>query len=340
MRSLLKFGAALVLAAGLGSVAQAQTKLTIYTALENDQLAPFKAEIEKAVSGVQVDWVRDSTGVITARFLAEKASPKADLVLGLAASSMLLFEKEGLLETYKPTGADTLKAAFKDGKDPYTWTGMDAFLSVVCFNKPEGEKHKAAAPASWSDLAKPEYKDQVVMPHPASSGTGYLTVAAWIQIMGEKAAWDFMDKLHQNIAVYTHSGSAPCVQAAKGERMAGIGFDMRGAREKTNGAPIDIILPKEGAGWDMEAASIVKGTKNLDAAKKVADWVASKAANELYGKYYAIVAHADVKAAPPNYPATAEQAMVNNDFSWMAENRERILAEWTKRYESKAQPKK
>jgi iron(III) transport system substrate-binding protein len=340
MRSLLKFGAALVLAAGLGSVAQAQTKLTIYTALENDQLAPFKAEIEKAVSGVQVDWVRDSTGVITARFLAEKASPKADLVLGLAASSMLLFEREGLLETYKPTGVDTLKAAFKDGKDPYTWTGMDAFLSVVCFNKPEGEKHKAAAPASWSDLAKPEYKDQVVMPHPASSGTGYLTVAAWIQIMGEKAAWDFMDKLHQNIAVYTHSGSAPCVQAAKGERMAGIGFDMRGAREKTNGAPIDIILPKEGAGWDMEAASIVKGTKNLDAAKKVADWVASKAANELYGKYYAIVAHADVKAAPPNYPATAEQAMVNNDFSWMAENRERILAEWTKRYESKAQPKK
>jgi iron(III) transport system substrate-binding protein len=90
----------------------------------------------------------------------------------------------------------------------------------------------------------------------------------------------------------------------------------------------------------MEATSIVKGTKNLDAAKKVADWVATKGANELYGKYYAIVAHADVKAAPPNYPATAEQAMVKNDFSWMAENRERILAEWTRRYESKAQPKK
>jgi iron(III) transport system substrate-binding protein len=321
-------------------VAEAQTKLTIYTALENDQLAPFKAEIEKAVPGVQVDWVRDSTGVITARFLAEKASPKADLVLGLAASSMLLFEKEGLLETYKPAGADTLKAAFRDAKEPYTWTGMDAFLSVVCFNKPEGEKRKAAAPASWADLTKPEFKDQVVMPHPASSGTGYLTIAAWIQIMGEKAAWEFMDQLHQNVAVYTHSGSAPCVQAAKGERMAGIGFDMRGAREKTNGAPIDIVLPKEGAGWDMEASSIVKGTKNLDAAKKVADWAATKGANELYGKYYAIVAHADVKAAPPNYPPTAEQAMVKNDFAWMAENRERILAEWTKRYESKAQPKK
>ncbi len=340
MQTFAKLGAALAFAIGLASTAAAQTKLTIYTALENDQLAPFKAAIEKAVPGVEVNWVRDSTGVITARFLAEKAAPKADLVLGLAASSMLLFEKEGLLEAYKPAGSDALKAAFKDGKEPYTWTGMDAFLSVVCFNKPEGEKRKASAPVSWADLTKPEFKDQVVMPHPASSGTGYLTVAAWIQIMGEKAAWEFMDKLHQNIAVYTHSGSAPCVQAAKGERMAGIGFDMRGAKEKTNGAPIDIILPKEGAGWDMEAASIVKGTKSLEAAKKVADWVATKEANELYGKYYAIVAHGEVKAAPTNYPATAEAAMVKNDFGWMAENRERILAEWSKRYESKAQPKK
>jgi ABC-type Fe3+ transport system substrate-binding protein len=67
-----------------------------------------------------------------------------------------------------------------EAKEPYAWTGMDAFLAVVCFNKPEGEKRKAAAPVSWTDLTKPEYKDQVVMPHPASSGTGYLTVAAWI----------------------------------------------------------------------------------------------------------------------------------------------------------------
>ena len=216
---------------------------------------------------------------------------------------------------------------------------MDAFLSVVCFNKLEGEKRKAAVPTSWMDLTKPEYRDQIVMPHPASSGTGFLTVAGWIQVMGEKRAWDFMDRLHENVSVYTHSGSAPCVQAAKGERMAGIGFDMRGAKEKTNGAPIDIIIPKEGAGWDMEAAAIVKGTKHLDTAKKVADWVASNGANKLYGRYYAIVAHSSVNAAPPNYPVNAEAAMVNNDFAWMAENRERILAEWAKRYEVKAQPK-
>jgi iron(III) transport system substrate-binding protein len=316
-----------------------RTKLTIYTALENDQLGPFKQAIEAAVPEAEVVWVRDSTGVITARFLAEKDNPRADIVMGLAVTSLIAFEKLGLMETYEPKGASALKANYRDSTPPYTWTGMDAYLSAVCFNTVEGKKNNVAVPTSWQDITKPEYKGKLVMPHPASSGTGYLTVAAWIQLMGEKAAWEYMDKVHENIAVYTHSGSAPCVQAAKGERMAGIGFDMRGAREKTQGAPIEIVLPKEGAGWDLEATGIVKGTKNLEVAKKVADWGASKGASELYSKYYALVAEPSVKNIPPNYPANAEQAMVKNDFGWMAENRDRILAEWSKRYESKAAPK-
>ena len=332
-------GAVLVTGLASQAAAQTRTKVTAYTALENDQLGPFKTAIEAAVSDVEIVWVRDSTGVITARFLAEKDNPRADIVIGLAATSLLGFEKLNLLEEYKPAGADALKATYRDTTGPYTWTGMDAFLAVVCFNTVEGAKDKVTAPTSWEDLTKPEYKGKIVMPHPASSGTGYLKVAAWLQIMGEAKGWAYMDKLHDNIAVYTHSGSAPCVQAAKGERLVGIGFDMRGASEKTKGAPIDLILPKEGAGWDMEATSIVKGTKNLAASKKVVDWVASKAANELYGKYYALVAHPDVKSAPPNYPGDAEAKMAKNDFTWMAENRERILAEWSKRYESKAAPK-
>jgi len=335
-------GAVVGLAVLLAFVAPAtaqKTQLNIYTSLENDQLAPFKAAIEAAVPGVEVLWTRDSTGVVTARFLAEKDNPRADLVLGHAATALLLFEKMGLLETYKPAGADTLKAAFRDTTPPYSWTGMDAYLGVVCFNTVEAGKANIAAPKSWKDLIKPEYKGKLVMPHPASSGTGYLMVGAWLQMMGDAEGWKYMDALHENIAVYTHSGSAPCVQAAKGERVAGIALDMRGASEKTKGAPLEVIIPSEGTGWEMEAVGIVKGTKNLDLAKKVVDWAVTKAANELYSKTYAVVAMPGVVNYPPNYPATAEKQMIKNDFVWMAENRERILKEWTKRYESKAAPK-
>jgi iron(III) transport system substrate-binding protein len=331
--------AAIALALVTGTAAQSRSKFTIYSALENEQLAPFKAAIEKAVPEVDVEWVRDSTGVITARFLAEKDNPKADMVLGLAASSMLLFEQAGLLESYAPVGSDKLRAGFRDTTDPKTWTGMDAFLGVVCFNTVEAKKAGVPQPTTWKDLLDPKYKGQLVMPHPASSGTGYLTVAAWIQSMGADAAWKYMDALHQNIAVYTHSGSAPCVQAAKGERIAGISLDTRAAKEKTNGAPLEVVLPTEGIGWDVEAFAIVRGSKNLAAAKKVADWAASKDANELYARWYPITAHPDVKNVPPNYPANAEARMVKVDFSEMARQRAATLAEWSKRYEGKAAPK-
>jgi iron(III) transport system substrate-binding protein len=229
---------------------------------------------------------------------------------------------------------------FRSGKTPDSWIGMDAYFSVVCFNTAEAEKGKKAKPASWADLTKPEYKDSIVMPNPASSGTGYLTVAAWLQIMGEEAGWKYMDALHQNIAQYIHSGSAPCVQAAKGERLIGIGLDTRGASEKSKGAPLDLIVPKEGLGWELEVTAIVKGTKNLEAAKKLADWAATRKANELYADTYPIVAMPGIAKMPPNYPADGEKAMIKNDVDWMSKNRDRILAEWTKRYDGKSAPKK
>jgi len=341
MRRAALVGAATLAAAFAGAPAFAQkTRLTVYTALENDQLDPFKKAFEADNPAIEIAWVRDSTGVVAAKLMAEKDNPRADVIWGLAASNVGLMASMGMLEPYTPKGTEALKPSFRSGKSPDTWVGMDAYLSVVCFNTAEAEKGKKAKPASWADLTKPEYKDQIVMPNPASSGTGYLTIAAWLQAMGEEAGWKFMDALHQNIAQYLHSGSAPCVQAAKGERLLGIGFDMRGATEKTKGAPIDLIVPKEGLGWEMEATAIMKGTKNLEAAKKLADWATTLKANELYGKYYAIVANPTVKAFPANYPADGEKLMAKMDVDWMAKNRERILAEWSKRYDGKSAPKK
>ena len=339
-RGLVMCVAALAMSALVVGPALAQkTKLTVYTALEPDQLGPYKEAFEKGNPDVEIAWVRDSTGVITARVLAEKDNPRADVIWGLGASSIALFDSMGMLEGYSPKGIADVKPVFKSSKNPPSWTGMDAWLAVMCFNTVEGGKKNLPKPASWADLANPVYKDSIVMPNPASSGTGYQAVYAWIQIMGEKAAWEFMDKLHQNIAVYTHSGSAPCVQAAKGERIIGIGFDMRGAKEKTAGAPIDIIMAKEGAPWDMEATAIVKGTKNLAAAQKLADFAVTKGAYEMYGKYYAIVGYPGMNPAPPNYPPSADAAMAKIDLAKMGQERAKILAEWTKRYDSKSAPK-
>jgi iron(III) transport system substrate-binding protein len=38
-------------------------------------------------------------------------------------------------------------------------------------------------------------------------------------------------------------------------------------------------------------------------------------------------------------PADFASRLVKNDFAWAAKNRDKILTEWSKRYESKAAPK-
>lgn len=322
-----------------GAALAQKTPLLVYTAIETDDLKRYKEAFEKFNPTVDIQWVRDSTGVITAKLIAEKANPKADIVWGLAATSLLVLEAEGMLAPYAPKGLDKVSANFRDAKNPPTWVGMDVWAATVCFNTVEAGKQNLPKPETWKDLAKPIYKGKIVMPHPSSSGTGFLDVAAWLQLYGEAEGWKYMDALHENIAMYQHSGSAPCRSAGTGEFPIGIGFEMRANQVKAAGAPIDLIFPKEGLGWDMEATAILKTAKNMDAAKILADFAVTREANEQYAKGYAVTALPGVAQPLPNLPANFTSLLVKNDFSWAAKNRDRILTEWNKRYNAKAQPK-
>jgi iron(III) transport system substrate-binding protein len=330
--------AALALATAGPALAQ-KTQLTVYTALETDQLKAYQEGFNKVHPDVEITWVRDSTGVITAKLLAEKANPKADVVMGVAATSMAIFDTEGMLVPYAPAGLGRIAPEFRDSKNPPAWVGMDVWGATICFNTVEAAKRNIPKPETWKDLTKPVYKGQIVMPHPASSGTGFFDVTAWLQIYGEAEGWKFMDALHENIAQYMHSGSRPCASAANGEYVVGISFEYRANREKAQGKPIDLVFPTEGLGWDLEAIGIHKGTRNLAAAQKLLDWSVSDAAMALYAKNFAIVAVKALSQPLPNVPADYGSRLAKNDFAWAAKNRDRILAEWSKRYEAKAAPK-
>jgi iron(III) transport system substrate-binding protein len=321
----------------LSAWAQGKTELLVYSALEADQIRAYKEAFEKEHPSIELKFVRDSTGIVTAKLLAEKANPQADVVWGLAATSLMLLDKEQMLLPYAPKGLASIKPTMRDAKNPPTWVGMDVWSSAICFNVPEALKRNLPKPESWADLTKPAFKGQITMPHPASSGTGYLMVSAWLQMMGEQKGWAFMDALHQNIGVYTHSGSKPCRQAGAGEYAVGLSFEYRAAKTRSDGAPIDVFFPREGLGWDMEATAILKTTRKVEAAKALADWAASRKANELYARNFAVVAIPGIDARPKHVPEDLEKRLIKNDFAWAAANRERILAEWSKRYEGKAE---
>ncbi len=334
---------ACILALWSGPALAQKTQLLVYTALETDQIKAYQEGFNKAFPDIELKWVRDSTGVITAKLMAEKANPQADVVMGVAASSLALLDKQGMLEPYAPINLDAIMSQYRDKKKVPAWWGMDVWGATICFNTVEAQKKGIPMPTSWQDLTKPVYKGQIVMPNPASSGTGFFDVTAWLALWGDQAGkgngWKYMDGLHENIAQYTHSGSKPCNMAAAGEYVVGISFEYRGNTNKAKGAPIELVFPKEGLGWDLEAFGIMKGTKKLEAAKKLADWASSKDAMLLYGKNFAITAQPGVAAPLPNVPKDYEARLVKMDFNWAAENRERILDEWKKRYDGKTEKK-
>ena len=332
-----------VTAVGCGGQADRQTKgpkeITVYTALEEDQIKAYLASFSKQHPDIKVNIVRDSTGIITAKLMAEKDNPKADVVWGLAATSLLALDSQKMLAPYSPKGVERILPEFRDSSSTPAWVGIDAWMTGVVVNTTEMKKKGVPLPESLADLTKPEYKGLITMSNPASSGTGYLTVAGVLQMMGEEKGWQYLDSLHKNVAMYVHSGSKPAKMSASGEYPIRISFGYRGIQEKKKGAPVETVFPKEGSGWDLEANGLMKKNEIKDEAKLFLDWAISDEAMTEYNKSFAVIAIKNNNPVPEGFPKEPMKQMIKNDLKWAANNRDRILSEWETRYGSKNEKK-
>lgn len=284
--------------------------------------------------------MRDSTGVITAKLLAEADNPQADVVWGTAASSLLVAEEKDLLEPYAPAGLEAVNPRFRDDANPPKWVGIDVWMSAFCVNTVESAKLGLPIPKGWADLVNPVYKGHIVMSNPASSGTGFLSVSSILQNSPtEEEGWAYLDKLNQNVAQYMHSGSKPCKAAGQGEFPIGISFDYRAVKQKNDGEPIEPVFPVEGSGWDVEANALIKKAEIKDVSKTFLDWAISPEVMAKYAGSFSITSVKTDVPLPKGFIADPEKQLAENDLRWAAANRDRILAEWTKRFDAKSEPK-
>ncbi len=324
-----------------GSAQKADSgEITVYTALEDEQVSDYLAKFNETYPDITVNVVRESTGIITAKLIAEKDNPQADLVWGTAASSMMVLDDMGALEPYEPEGCDRILPQFKSDKEVPTWVGIDAWETAFVVNTEELKKlgMEPEEIKSYEDLLDPRLKGQIVMSNPNSSGTGFLTVSAILQLKGKdsEAGWDYLDQLHENIAQYVHSGSKPAKMAASGECAVGISFGYAGISQRDKGAPVEVIFPEEGSGWDLEANALMKKEEINPAAHTFLDWAISDEAMDLYRVNYPIVT-VENTGTYEGYDSNPLDQLIDNDFSWAAENRENILNEWMKKYDSKSE---
>lgn len=319
-------------------------EITVYTALEDDQIRPYLTPFQAEHPDIKINLVRNSNGIIAAKIMAEKDNPQADVVWGVAATALMRADKAGILAPYAPKGLENIGKEFRDAKNSKSphWVGIDAWETGIVCNTIEAKNKNLPCPKSYADLIDPKYKGLIVMPNPASSGTGFLTISGILQSMGETKGWSYLDKLHANIARYVHSGSKPAKMAGSGETVIGISFMYRGLVQKKKGEPVETFLPKEGAGWDLEANALVQKKQISPDAKKFLDWAISRSAMVEYQKNYPLITHTALRSelpSPEGYPRNPVAGLLKNDFYWAADNYDRIIAEWSKRYESKSDAK-
>ncbi len=332
MKRLIGLAAAGALAALMSGQAVAAERLTLYCSVDEIwcQLVARKFEEQ---TGINVDMTRKSSGETFAQVRAEASNPKGDVWFGGTGDPHLQAAEEGLTEPYVSPMRDQLQPwSISQAKASGDRTiGIYSGALGFGYNSDLLAKNNLPAPACWKDLIKPEYKGQVQIANPNSSGTAYTTLATMIQLFGEDGGFDYMKALHKNVNQYTKSGSAPIKAAGLGETTIGIVFMHDAVAQAVNGFPIVTVAPCEGTGYEIGSMSIIKGARNMDNAKKFYDWALSADTESLAleANSYQVPSNKSAKTSPKS-PDLSSIKLIDYDFKkyGSSDERKRLLKKW------------
>jgi len=303
--------------------------LHIYTAFDTEEAKYYIDAFEKE-TGINVEWVRMSSGEVLARVEAEAANPQASVWHAGSNTSHINAASKGLLEPYKPN-TDFELSEILHAKD-WAWTGFYTgaigFVSNINFLK----EHNVEAPTSWSHLLHPAFEKNVAMAYPYTSGTAYTTYATLVQMIGLEKTLDWWEEFDKHsILQYTKSGTACISMVGLGEVAVGIAFshDIMAKGIKA-GYPVVMTFPLEGTGYEVGGLSLIKGGPELELGKQFIDWCFTKQAQNLFQKYNRLPVNP--KATVAEGSVTLDQVkLIDYDHVWAGENKDALVTAWRDR---------
>lgn len=299
------------------------------------------AAIYGRLHDVKVNVINKPTGESYAQIQAERERPKVDVWFGGTADPHLQAAENGLLEPYRSPTLPQLHpwaqaVATASGNQT---VGLYAEVLGIAYNTELLAKRKLKVPACWKDLAQPEYKGEVQMANPASSGTSYVAIATFVQVMGEDAAFKFMEAMHQNVNSYARQGLGPIKAVAKGESGLSVSFLHNASQEAEAGYPVRHVAPCEGTGYSVGAMSLVKGGPNPEQARRFYEWALSVAGQKVAAtsRSYQFPSN-KATPIPEGAPSLKGVKLIPYDLAkyGASAERRRLLARWEKEIGSKA----
>jgi iron(III) transport system substrate-binding protein len=320
------------------AVASAQGQINVICSVQAEWCNLISTVYAKT-TGTRVAMSIKGSGEALAQLVAERQNPKTDLWFGGTGDPHLQAAEQGLTLEYKSPLLSQLHPWARQQAEQSGYRTVGIYSGPLGFGyNPELLKKKSLAiPRTWADLLKPEYKGEIQVANPASSGTAYTMIATLVQLMGEEKAFAYLKALHPNIGQYTRSGTAPIKAVARGETAVSISFIHDGPTEKIQGFPVEVITPTDGTGAEIGSMSLIKGARNLEAAKRFYDWALQAASQELgaAAKQFQVPSNMNAKV-DPNVPDFRKIKFINYDYAKYGSSaeRRRLIARWEKEVNS------
>ena len=304
---------------GAAGYAAAASKLIVYTSMKESLIGQLREAFIKQYPGVDMDYQSAGAGKLMAKIAAERESGKilADVLWTSEVPDFYQLREQGILEKYVSPEVKNTVNPLSDFDGSFTPARIGTL--GIAYNT----RFVKEAPRSWQDLFKPAFKGAYGIANPALSGTAYVSVA-----MLEKAfGWEYFQKLKANGAKMGKGSGQVVDDTASGDLVASLAVDYITNDKIEKGATIALAYPPEVLAIPSPVA-ILKGTPNLDAAKKFVDFLLSKPGQEIIVQEGTLPVRTDV-AVPAKFglptPDDAVKRAIRVDYLKMIAEKEATI---------------
>jgi thiamine transport system substrate-binding protein len=231
---------------------------------------PEAAKAFEEATGIAVKWVNHGdAGEVLSRLLLEGKEGGADIVLGLDQNMADKALGSGLLEAYKPKGAEKV---FPELLFDPTWRliPMDYSYFAFCYDSESLPK----APESLEELTQPEYAGKIILmdPRTSSPGLGFFT---WVKDIYGSGWKDYWRRLGPSILTIADGWSAGYGLFTAGEAPLVLSYTTSPGYhleyEKTERFKAAVFT--EGHPLQIEFAGLLSGGKNKENAQAFLDFM-------------------------------------------------------------------
>jgi len=311
----------------LFSGAEASDDLVVYHSWD-DEVAQVLFNAFAAREGVTVSGMRRSSRHVVKIIEAEADAPVASVIMAGSIPSYEMLKQAGLLQIYRPKGADAIPCEFRDPDE--TWTGI--YMGVIGFGT--DPEQVPAVPRSFAELEQTDLPRGLVYANPATSGTAYTFLLGLIAVYGEGGAFTYLEGIHPQVVEIPSGGSMAVRLVELKEATVAVAFAHDILRAKKRGFDLILSFPREGSGWEVGGAALLRGAPNSELGRKFLDFLVRPQTQEMIWRKGGMPVYPTHPRAapPPNAPPLSSIKRVKIDFVEAGRKWDRRAVRWNRRF--------